>query len=127
MRKRKDEISKSELLTDNIWAYDTLEVSASTDAGFLLAAAVLHMAYEGCEYDFYKEGTYDMASDLTSMSGTWELIEDKTLLLDKGTDDEMSLEIIKITSNNASFKLHLEGDFFETPFSGDVTLKFIAK
>jgi hypothetical protein len=125
----KDEvkIDKSELLTENIWAYDTLEIVPTTDAGFLLAAAVLHMAFQGAEYDFYKDGTYDMTSDMTSISGIWELVENKTLLLDKGTENEMSLEILKINDVSASFKLHLEGEYFNTPYAGDLTMKFRAK
>jgi len=126
----KDEakVNKSELLTDNIWAYDTLEIAPTTDPGFLLAVAVMHMAFQGAEYDFYKDGTYDMTSDMiNNHSGTWELVENKTLLLDKATDDEMSLVILKINDLTADFKLHLEGEYFDTPYAGDITMKFKAK
>ena len=125
--KDENHVNKSDLLTDNIWAYDSLEVTPTTDAGVLLAAAFMHIAFQGSEYDFFKDGTYELTSNQVNKSGTWELVENKTLLMDEGTDDEMVLEIIKMNDSDASFKLHLEGEYFGTPYEGYVTLKFKAK
>ncbi len=118
---------KAKALTDHIWMYDTIEVSLGSDPNFLIAAAFVHMVFKGSEFDYREDSTYTMTSPLTNRTGTWELVEDKTLLLDKDTEDEMLLEILKIDNANASFKLHLEGEYMGTPYLGDMILKFKAK
>ncbi len=119
-------VSKKELLVNHVWEYDSMQVSDMNDAGLLFAAAVLHLSYEDGELDFENDGTYNLTSSLTSLSGVWELVNNKTIIFDKETDDEMEWEIVKINSSEAHFKMHLEGDFFSTPYEGDVTLKFKA-
>jgi hypothetical protein len=119
--------SISDLLVGTTWVYDTLEVSDLTNSGLLIAAGFTHLAYESSEYDFLDNGTYTLTSDLINEDGTWELVESKLLIMDKGTEDEMQLEIIEIDMQHIKLKLHVEGDFFGTPVSGDVFLIFNAK
>jgi len=119
--------SVRDLMVNNIWAYDTLEVSDLTNAGLVIAAAFTHVVYEGSEYDFSDNGTYTLTSDLIDEDGTWELVNDKTIIMDKGTDDEEELEILQIDNTTAKLKLFVEGNFFGTPVSGEVTLIFRAK
>ena len=47
--------------------------------------------------------------------------------MDKDTEDETELEILEIDIQTVKLKLHLEGDFFGTPVSGDVVLLFRKK
>jgi hypothetical protein len=119
--------SISDLLVGTTWVYDTLEVSDLTNSGLLIAAGFTHLAYESSEYDFLDNGTYTLTSDLVNEDGTWELVDSKLLIMDKGTEDEMQLEIIEIDIQRARLKLHVEGDFFGTPVSGDIFLIFKAK
>lgn len=98
-----------------------------TNAGLLIAAAFTDLVYEESEYDFSDDGTYTLTSDLIEEDGTWELVNNKTLVMDKGTDDETELEILQIDNTTSKLKLHVEGDFFGTPVSGDVILVFKAE
>jgi|GEM_PF-5580496 len=125
--KDKETDSVRDLMVNNIWAYDTLEVSDLTNAGLLIAAAFTHLVYENSEYDFKDNGTYTLTSDLVDEDGTWELVDNKTIITDKGTEDEAELEILQIDNTIAKLKLSVEGDFFGTPVSGDVILIFRAK
>jgi hypothetical protein len=119
--------SVSLLLVNNTWTYDTLEISDLNNSGLLIAAAFTHLAYEGSEYDFTSGGNYTLTSDLVNESGTWELVDNKTIIMDKGTPDEFELEIVQIDNTMAKLKIHVEGDFFGTPVSGDVILVFMAR
>ena len=125
--KDKDTTNVRELIVNYIWAYDTLEVSDLTNTGLLIAAAFTDLVYEESEYDFSDDGTYTLTSDLIEEDGTWELVNNKTLVMDKGTDDETELEILQIDNTTSKLKMHVEGDFFGTPVSGDVILVFKAK
>ena len=120
-------VNRLDLLTDYIWVYDTLEILPTSDANFMLAAAFVHMAFQGSEYDFSQDSTYVMTSPNTTLSGTWELTDNKTIWMDKGTENEMQLEIVSISESRSSLRLHLEGEFFETPYAGDVIMKFNTK
>jgi hypothetical protein len=50
------------------------------------------------------DGTYETVFDGETDSGTWELV-DNTLTLDKGTNDEVEVEIISITSSKLVFEM----------------------
>lgn len=119
--------SVRDLMVNNIWAYDTLEVSDLTNSGLVIAAAFTHLVYENSEYDFNDNGTYTLTSDLVDEDGVWELVDNKTIIMDKGTDDEVELEILEIDNTILKLKLSVEGNFFGTPVSGDVILIFRAK
>ncbi len=125
--KDKSGTSVRDLMVGTTWVYDTLEITDLNNDGLLIAAAFTHLAYEGSEYDFNDDGTYTLISDLVDVDGNWELLDSKILLMDKGTEDEMQLEILEIDIQTARLKLHLEGDFLGTPVSGDVILIFRAK
>ena len=116
-----------DLIVNNTWVYDTLEISDLTNTGLVLAATFTHLAYAGSEYDFKDDGTYTLTSDLANIDGTWELVEDKTIITDKGTENEEELQIIEINSTEAKLSIHVEGSFFGTPISGDVVLIFKSK
>jgi hypothetical protein len=120
-------VSKKDLLVNHVWEYDSLQVSDINNAGLLFTAAAFHMSYQNGEMDFNNDGTYDLTSSIISLSGVWELVNNKTIILDKATDDEMVWEILTINSSEAHFKMHVEGDFFSTPYEGDITLLFKAK
>lgn len=125
----KDEEGTSirDLMVGTTWVYDTLEVSDLTNSGLLIAAGFTHLAYENSEYDFLDNGTYTLTSDLINEDGIWELVDSKLLIMDKGTEDEVRLEIIEIDIQTVKLKLHVEGDFLGIPVSGDVFLIFRAK
>ena len=120
---QKDEKSNvRDLLVGNIWQYDSLTVSDINDDGLVIAAALMHMGFAGGEFDFKSDGTYTLHSDLTSENGTWELADNKTLIMDG--EDEM--EILTIDNSHLEFKVVMEGEIFTIPYSGYVILKFNA-
>ncbi len=125
----KDEktVSKKDLLVNHVWVYDSLLVSDINDAGLVIVAALMHMTYKNGELDFSNDGTYTLDSDITNQNGVWELVNNNKVVFDKATDDEMEWTIVKINSSEAHFKMHVEGDFFSTPYEGDITLKFKAQ
>jgi hypothetical protein len=116
-----------DLIVSTNWAYDTLEISDLTNSGLVIAAAFTHLAYENSVYDFNDNGTYTLTSNLINETGTWELVDSKILVMDRGTEDEMELEILEINFQIIKLILSVEGDFFGTPVSGDVILIFKAK
>ena len=116
-----------DLIVNNIWAYDSLEVSDTSNTGLLLAAVFTHEVYKDSEYDFSDDGTYTLTSSQIDKDGTWELIDNKVLLMDKGTEDEAELEILQLDNTIAKLSMHAEGNFFGLPFSGQVILLFKAK
>ncbi len=121
---QKDETnSVKDILVGNIWQYDSLTVSDVNDVGLVLTASFMHMGYAGGEFNFKSDGTYTLSSDLINENGTWELIDDKTLVMDD--DDEM--EILTISDSHLEFKVIMEGTFLTIPFSGYAILKFDAK
>ncbi len=118
----------AELLTSKTWAYDTLEISDVNDVGLVLAAAFLHLGYSDAEYVFHSDGTYTLTTLVAGViNGTWELPDDNTLLMDKGTQDEMEFEILLLTSTKCNLDLYTEGNFLGTDYAGDVILKFSAR
>ncbi len=122
--KDEETVNVRDLIVNNVWAYDTLEVSDLTNTGLLIAAAFTHLVYEESEYDFNDNGTYTLTSSLIDEDGTWELVDNNKLIMDKGTEDETELEIVQIDNTIAKLKMSVEGDFFGTPVSGDVILIF---
>lgn len=57
---------------------------------------------------FTKDGTYTITSDGSEEKGTWEFANNETqILMDKGTDDEMLVDVNKLTAT----ELWVEGDF----------------
>lgn len=95
--------SRTELLTEGTWKFQSFtnpDLDA-TDLAFTTAFLSL------TEYDYSDDGTYvttfaDTLFDPTT--GTWELNDDATVITqDKGTDDEISADIIELTKETFSY------------------------
>ncbi|MBN2610709.1 MAG: hypothetical protein JXB00_04055 [Bacteroidales bacterium] len=115
-----------DLLVNNVWVYDSLTVSDEESEGLVIAAAFLHYGFNDCEFDFSSDGSYTVNSELINNAGVWEL-SGNSLILDKGTEDEMEMEILSLNDETGEFKVPLEGDFFTIPFNGYATLIFNSK
>ncbi|MFO7656211.1 MAG: hypothetical protein R6W78_04025 [Bacteroidales bacterium] len=123
---KEDRDNTLDLLLNNTWVYDSLAVSDPENSMLMIAATFTHLGFKGNEYDFSSDGNYTVKSDMLNEGGIWELSENK-LIMDKGTEDEMELEILAINSSIVEFKLPMEGEIFSVPFSGYVILKFQTK
>jgi hypothetical protein len=60
-------------------------------------------------------------------NGTWNLPDNKTLLMDEGTADEVEYDILYISDSGLELKFGMEGEFLGIPFSGNIKWIFNAK
>ena len=122
--KDKDNLSDEEMknfITSNTWAYDTLEISNENDIGLIFAALAYQMVYDGGEYEFDNDGTYTLTSTLAgTMNGDWE-IQDGKMIMDQGTGDEATYEVLTVNNSKLDLKFVLEGS------TGYLILKFISQ
>lgn len=95
--------SRTELLTEGSWTFESF-TNPDADA---IEVAFITAIFTGAEADFSDNGTYvitlaDSLFDATT--GTWEFNEDATMFIqDKGTDDEITSDIIDLTKETFSF------------------------
>lgn len=95
--------SRTELLTEGSWTFQSF-TNPDADA---LEVAFVTAIFTGAEADFSENGTYTIMfadSIFDATTGTWEFNEDATeFIQDKGTDDEITSDIIDLTKETFSF------------------------
>lgn len=98
---------------EDFTSYFSEQFQPLVDAGFLTQAEADALAaeFEGELTTSYQEdiegsitfnpnGTYQTIDDDGTLSGTWSLTNnDQTLLIDEGTEDELSLQIVSLTNS----------------------------
>lgn len=96
-------LTKTQLLTQNTWKYNSGTVS---DPLFQLLLAL----YAGTEYTFKIDKTYSGTQLTLPTDGKWELSPDeKNLILDKGTTEELTFEITKLDATLLEVKFTQNG------------------
>jgi len=90
-----EKLSDEELLTNHVWKWDKMTTN-STNEDVKTIVAFSNALMTGGVFDFKPNGTYSLTVSAFSYedSGTWELLDSKTLKMD---DDEMN--IIKLTKD----------------------------
>jgi hypothetical protein len=92
-------LSKTQLLTQNTWKFSSV---TSTDA---TAQALLALFLTGSEVVFKADKTYNQTTLLGPSSGKWEFSSGETaLILDKGTAEESTGDIVKLDGSNLELK-----------------------
>lgn len=107
-------LTKTQLLTQNTWKY-----SSGTSTNPLVQALMGLLA--GTEYVFKTDKTYSVTQLGQSIaSGKWEFSSDETkIILDKGSVDESTLEIVTLDGSNLEVK-EVDGGF-------TTTIKYVKK
>lgn len=91
-------LTKTQLLTQNTWKYSS---GTSTDPTAQSLLALL----TGSEYIFKSDKTYTSIFFTLSTNGKWEFSTDETkLILDKGTTEETSSDIVKLDGTTLELK-----------------------
>lgn len=95
--------SRTELLTEGSWKFQSYTNPDADPAELAFATAILSLA----EVDFSDNGTYTITFSDTIFdptTGTWEFSDDAMMFIqDKGTDDEISSDIIDLTKETFSY------------------------
>lgn len=105
-----DQLNKEGLLTAHPWKFEKFETnSANPDIQSMAIFANALLAASGAVWTFDEDGSHTLT--LTNLdppeseTGTWELSSDgKTLILEKGTDDEGETTIRTLTSSKLVFE-----------------------
>ncbi len=100
-------VDKRALLVGAKWTFS--EVVAEDE----LTQGLITSLYQGSTFTFNTNGSYNGEFgdwiDNLAYEGTWELTSDeKKIILDKGTDEEKTWDIITLDSDTFSYK---DGDF----------------
>ena len=117
-----DDVDKKDLITSHIWNFDELTTtsdSADVQLGVILIAAFMTNA----TLSVSANGTYTMTILGEPDDGTWEFNASETsVILDKGTVDEIEQQIIQLTSSVLELK-----EIVEDPDYGnfDMTYRWI--
>lgn len=97
----KDEApSNTALLTSHAWKFGSVE---SSD---VFTKTLLSALYGQSTTTFKADKSYSMSILGQSATGTWEFSDgEKKLIQDKGTDEELNYEILRLSSDNLDLKL----------------------
>lgn len=95
--------SRTELLTAGTWSFLSYTNPDADPVDVAFATAFLSLA----QYDYSDNGTYTITFTDTLFdptTGTWEFSADATMITqDKGTDDEITADIVDLTKETFSF------------------------
>lgn len=98
---KKDDISRAELLQQNVWNWDKASTN-STDPDVQTLIAFLDALMTGATLEFFDDGTYTISSGTSTETGQWSLSDnEEKLIMDM---DEM--DIVKLTET----ELVMEGE-----------------
>lgn len=91
--------TKTDLLTAHAWVFSDV-TSDSDDAMVEFALALVKAIMEDAVYVFDANGSYSLTVYSETGTGTWEFSSDeKTLILDEGTEDEVQNQIVTLTDS----------------------------
>jgi hypothetical protein len=98
-KKDKDDgVDKKALLTGHIWNFDQL-TTTSTNSDIQFGVNLIAAFMTNATLSVFTNGTYTMTILGEAGNGTWEFNANETsVILDKGTADEVEQQIIQITS-----------------------------
>lgn len=95
--------SRTELLTEGPWTFQSY-TNPDADAAIVAFAVAV---FTGAEADFSESGSYTITfadSIFDPTTGTWEFSDDAEMFIqDKGTDDEITSDIIDLSKETFSF------------------------
>ncbi len=95
-----EKLSDEELLTAHPWRWDKM-TTTSTNENIIGYVAVFNTLMAGATFEFHSDGTYSLTALNKTDDGTWELGDDKSILLLDGNE----MTILKLTKD----ELVLEG------------------
>ena len=114
------EVSKTDLLTKSSWKVEDATITSSDPFLTALFEAFKNLIVNS-QIKFNKSdsgNTYTVTDSSGSSSGTWEFSSNETkLIFDKGTSDETTYDILKLTSSE------LEVKYYDEDFEESVTMK----
>lgn len=98
---KKDDISRAELLQQNVWNWDKASTN-STDPDVQGLVGLVDALMTGATLEFFDDGTYTISSGTSTETGQWSLSDnEEKLIMDM---DEM--DIVKLTET----ELIMEGE-----------------
>ena len=114
-----EKLSDEDLLMEEVWIWDKITTN-STNEDIKTLVAFSDALMTGGRFSFRPDGTYkiNVSAFNYEKSGTWELINSKTLKMD---DDEM--EIIKLTKD----ELVLRGEEVHNEYGAYSTTMYLIK
>jgi hypothetical protein len=102
-----NEPSNRDLLTAGEWTGQAIYISGTDATRLFLDELGYDITKSKVKYD--KAGTYVSSYDRRSLNGTWEFTNnEQSLLFDKGTDDEYTARVIKLTATEYYIEQILE-------------------
>lgn len=112
------EPSRTALLTDPTWQGNRAFIDGQDVTSFI--------DIDNTSFKFKTDGKYDVVLSGTPENGTWEFTNnEQKLLLDKGTNSELIVDILKLTDSNLDLKWTEEDE--DTGETYTVELRFIKK
>ena len=112
------EPSRTALLTDPTWQGNRAFIDGQDITSLI--------DIDNTSFKFKTNGTYDVVLSGTAENGTWEFTNnEQKLLLDKGTDGELPVDILRLTDSNLDIKWTEEDE--DTGEMYTVELRFIKK
>ena len=107
--KKEDNLPVDELLMSHPWKWNKM-TTTSTNENIQNTVAFVNALMTGAILEFADDGTFTITALNTSDDGTWELMDDETLLMDtdemnitKLTDSELILEGEEETENDGTY------------------------
>lgn len=97
-KKDNDDLPVDELLMSHIWKWDKM-TTTSTDEYIQNLVTLTNALMTGATLEFFDDNTFTITLQNTSDDGTWELIDNETVLMDS---DEMTIS--KITDSELIFE-----------------------
>jgi hypothetical protein len=107
---------RNALLTAHVWKFSTLTTtSTNQDVQLLVSFMSAFLATFNATLTYSTDGTYALAAQDSSDSGTWELSADgSTIIVNKGTDDESIHTIKTLTADVLEFDETVVDDDYGT-------------
>jgi hypothetical protein len=111
-----EKLSNEELLTDHVWKFKEITTDSNNETVIGLIA-LTNALMTGATLEFFSDGTYALTAGSSTDDGTWNLVDDNTLMMDT---DEM--DIVKLTKD----ELVLGGETVSNDYGTyTVTMSFI--
>ena len=111
------EPSQRDLLTSSSWKGESVWAYGSDISGLFLDELGYDVKKNTVKFD--KAGTYVDSYERRSLNGTWEFADnDKSIIFDKGTEDEYKASVLMLTDKELRMEQTLETE------DGDLTLEF---
>ncbi|PKV75860.1 hypothetical protein [Pontibacter ramchanderi] len=107
------EPSQRDLLTSSAWKGEAIMANGRDISDIYYEEIGYDIKKNTVKYD--KAGTYVDSYERMSLSGTWEFANnDKSIIFDKGTEDEYTAKVLKLTNSELQLEnaFEIDGDTY---------------